>query len=183
MGTKELFLHAINTLLTSTKNLILMDGGIFALLLTTLTLSVKENAIALIGLAFTILIDNAFGIAVSSRYGTFSLSKFIQKNFIKVAIYGSCIIMCMFLEKGANDTWFIISRVLISLAAGAEFLSALANMTIICPNVPFLKLLRKLLINEIAAKLNIKKHEVEVFLYNEEQNKCRKKYENQKSKL
>ena len=183
MGTRELFSHAITTLLTSTKNLIIMDGGIFALLLTTLSLSIKDNIIALFALSFMIILDNVFGIIVSVKYTEFSLKIFAKKNFIKVALYGCCILACMLLEKGANGTWFILSRVLISLAAGVELLSALANMTIVCPHFTFLKFFSRLLVNEIASKLHLEKHEVEIFLYNENQNRCRQKYENKKSKL
>lgn len=100
-----------------------------------------------------ILLDALFGILVSVKAGNFILSKLGRQTFLKIASYGSALVMLYMVEKMAHDGTFIGVRAAAALAAACEFWSLSASVLILWPDAPFFRILRGHLKGEIAAKL------------------------------
>ena len=108
------------------------------------------------------IIDAVWGIAVSFRLGKFTLSELARLTIAKFAVYGCAMFVFVGLDKIADTV--LSAAVVGSLIILVEFWSSSASMLIMFPNMPFLRLMKKALTGEIAAKLHVDPHEVESIL-------------------
>lgn len=111
--------------------------------------------------AIAVALDAGWGIASSIKQNKFTLSELGRESFSKLAVYGTVIVLFIFIDKsvGINNglTTGIISAGIILV----ELWSASASMLICFPNMPFLQLLKKALTGEIANKLGVSPMDVE----------------------
>ena len=105
------------------------------------------------------LMDAGWGIAVSIRNGQFALSELARLTIDKVLVYGSVMFVFVGLDHFADTT--VTASVVGAAIVLVELWSSCASMIILFPHIPLLKLLRKALAGEIAAKLHISPDEVE----------------------
>lgn len=114
--------------------------------------------IILLALAVT-LMDAVWGVAVSLHRGKFTLSELLRLTVAKLAVYGCALLVFVGLDR---LTGTVISASVVGTAIVlVEFWSSCASMLILFPWMPFLRLMKKALTGEIAAKLNIPVDEVE----------------------
>lgn len=111
--------------------------------------------------AFAVALDAGWGIASSIKQHKFTLSELGRESFSKLAVYGTVIVLFIFIDKtiGLNNglTTGVISAGIILV----EIWSTSASMLICFPNMPFLQLLKKALTGEIANKLGVSPSDVE----------------------
>ena len=103
------------------------------------------------------LIDAAWGIAVSVHQGKFTLSELARLTVAKIAVYGCALFVFIGLDKFIEST--ITASVVGAAIVLVEFWSSCASMLILYPNFLFLRLMKKVLIGEIARKLKISEDE------------------------
>jgi hypothetical protein len=103
------------------------------------------------------LIDAAWGIAVSVHQGKFTLSELARLTVAKIAVYGCALFVFIGLDKFIEST--ITASVVGAAIVLVEFWSSCASMLILYPNFLFLRLMKKVLIGEIASKLKISEDE------------------------
>ena len=119
-----------------------------------------ELAVGLV--VFVTLMDAVWGITVSIKHKKFALSELARLTIGKLAVYGCAMLAFIGLDKMADmtlTTSFVGAAIVL-----VELWSASASMLILFPNFLFLKLFRKALTGEIAAKLKISEEEVEAVL-------------------
>ena len=104
-----------------------------------------------VGLA--VLIDLFWGIVVSLKKGEFVLSEAGRETFKKVSIYGCSLFVIFIIERTLHDEYFIGTKIACALAAGCELWSISANMLIVKPNMPFLRIFRMQLKGEMEKKV------------------------------
>ena len=108
-----------------------------------------------------VVMDAVWGIAASLKQGRFTKSELARDSFSKLSVYGSVILIFIFIDKlmgvgnGLTTSVICIGIILV------ELWSTAAIMRICFPKMPFLQLLKKALIGEIASKLNVKTEDVE----------------------
>lgn len=108
-----------------------------------------------------VVMDAVWGIAASLKQGRFTKSELARDSFSKLSVYGSVILIFIFIDKlmgvgnGLTTSVICIGIILV------ELWSTAASMLICFPKMPFLQLLKKALIGEIASKLNVKTEDVE----------------------
>ena len=119
------------------------------------------------------MLDAAWGIAVSLKRGKFTLSELARLTIDKVAVYGCAMFVFVGLDKftGGTLTASVVGAAIVLI----EFWSMSASMLIINPQMPFLRILKKVLTGEIASKLNIAVEDVEDILNEIEEKKEKKK--------
>ena len=178
----ELVIDAGATIQNTTKNMLSFstESGIFAILGTAILSTLVDNTLAFICLAISVTWDLIWGIVVAVKYHKFTPSKLMKKTLIKLAIYVCVASIVIVFEKGLNGDFFIGSRIIFSIGTMAEFYSSLANMSIVAPNLPFLRILRRLLSSEMASKLNMTRDEMECFLEKKNYEECKENKENDK---
>jgi Flp pilus assembly protein TadB len=103
----------------------------------------------------TLLFDFFWGCAASKKINKPILSGRMRDTLVKVAIYGSSLLVVFSIEKSIHEEWFIGTKVICAFAAACELLSASASMLIVKPDMPFLKLFRLQLKGEINKKMGI----------------------------
>lgn len=112
-------------------------------------------------MAVTIM-DAIWGIAVSIKQGKFTLSELARLTVAKLAVYGCAMFVFVGLDKIANT---ILSAAIVgTVIILVEFWSSCASMLILFQNFLFLRLLKKALAGEIAAKLHVDAAEVDKIL-------------------
>lgn len=119
--------------------------------------------------------DLIWGMAAAVKRGEYILSEAIRETFTKTFAYGSVLVLVLLIEKLTHDGTFIATRVMCVIAASCELWSVCANILIVKPDFPFIRLFRKYLAGEISKKLNITTEE-----YNElmQERRARKKNKN-----
>lgn len=127
-----------------------------------------ELAVGLV--VFVTLMDAVWGITVSVKRKKFALSELARLTVGKLAVYGCAMLAFIGLDKMIGMT--LTASVIGAAITLVELWSASASMLILFPNFLFLKLLRKALTGEIAAKLGIEPCEVEKIL-NEKESKVK----------
>ena len=96
--------------------------------------------------------------------GRFTKSELMRDSLSKLAVYGSVILLFILIDtllgvgNGLSTSVICICIILV------ELWSTAASMLICFPNMPFLQLLKKALVGEIASKLNVKPEDVEAAL-------------------
>lgn len=127
-----------------------------------------ELAVGLV--VFVTLMDAVWGITVSIKQKKFALSELARMTVGKLAVYGCAMLAFIGLDKMIGMT--LTASVIGAAITLVELWSASASMLILFPNFLFLKLMRRALTGEIAAKLGIEPWEVEKIL-NEKESKRR----------
>jgi len=109
----------------------------------------------------SVVLDGAWGIAAAVKQGRFTLSELARNTVMKISVYGTAIVVFIMIDKllriGDGLTLSVICAVIVLV----EFWSMSASALIFFPRMPFLRLLRKALIGEIAGKLGVKPEDVE----------------------
>ena len=116
-----------------------------------------------IGLVVAVTImDAIWGIAVSIKKKKFALSELARLTVGKLAVYGCAMFVFIGLDRMAGMQLTV--SLVCSVITLVELWSASASMLILFPNFLVLKLLKKVLTGEIAAKLGIDPSEVDDIL-------------------
>jgi len=102
---------------------------------------------------FAVLVDMFWGIFAAIKQKKFIFSESIRDTFIKIIIYATSLLLILLTEKVIHEKWEIATRVSCALAAACEFWSISANMLIVKPDMPFLRLFRLQLKGEIEKKV------------------------------
>ena len=180
----ELVCDAGNTIQSTTKNMLSFstESGVISVLIAALLSTLADNTLAFICLAIAVTWDLIWGIVVAVKHHNFTPSKMMKKTLLKFAIYTCVASIIIVFEKGLNGDFYIGSRIVFSIGTVAEFYSSLANMSIVAPNMPLLKILRKLLASEMADKLNMSTQELESYLNNRDYNYMEKTTKEKKTK-
>ena len=105
------------------------------------------------------IMDAVWGVTVSIKKKRFALSELARLTIGKLAVYGCALLTFIGLDKVIGLT--LTTSVIGASITLVELWSASASMLILFPNFLFLKLLRKALAGEIAAKLGCTPEEVE----------------------
>ena len=165
----ELVYHTLNKLFSILQT---VYGWVIWLFLTLLSYF-EGHAFVLYLVVSVTLLDALWGILVSVKQGKFTLSELARLTINKMAVYGSALFVFVGLDKftGGTLTASVVGAAIVLI----EFWSMSASMLIINPQMPFLKLMRKVLTGEIATKLNIAPDDVEDILNEIEEKKEKKK--------
>ena len=107
------------------------------------------------------LIAGDGGIASSLKQKRFTKSELARDSFSKLAVYGSVIVLFILIDKLIGASNGLTTSAICICIILVELWSTSASMLICFPNMPFLKLLKKALVGEIASKLNVKTEDVE----------------------
>ena len=110
-----------------------------------------------------VVIDAVWGIA-SSVQGRFALSELARNTLSKLAVYGCAVLCFIGIDKLLGSGGGLTTSIICACIVLVELWSASASMLICFPDMPFLQLLKKALIGEIARKLNIEPKDVESVL-------------------
>lgn len=110
-------------------------------------------------------LDLVWGITSSLKRGTFALSELGRESVSKLSVYGCVMILFVGLDKlcGCELTTIVVCS-LISLVEGW---SMAGHMLIVFPNMPFLRLLRPVLLGEIANKLKMSVEDAKKYMEEE----------------
>ena len=128
-----------------------------------------------------ILLDLIWGMAAAVKKGEYILSEAIRETFTKLLAYGSVLALVLLIEKLTHDGTFIATRVLCVISASCELWSVCANILIVKPGFPFVRLFRKYLAGEISKKLHITAQEYDELMEDRQKRKKQEKQENQQS--
>ena len=104
-------------------------------------------------LLFLIVVDLIFGILVALKSKKFILSTLMINTVIKMGVYSTVFLCVGVLEAIIHDTGFIGLKIVAAVAGACELWSVSANMLILKPNMPFLKIFRLQLKGEIESKV------------------------------
>ncbi|WP_419033307.1 hypothetical protein [Dysgonomonas gadei] len=99
----------------------------------------------------SIFFDLILGIWTSIKQDKFTRSQLIQDTFIKLTVYGIPLLLIGLSGKMFSE-WGIAFYVGCALAIGCELWSISAHLLIIAPKMPFVKILRFQLKDEIKSK-------------------------------
>lgn len=111
-----------------------------------------------------VVIDAVWGIASSVKQGCFALSELARNTLSKLAVYGCAVLCFIGIDKLLGSGGGLTTSIICACIVLVELWSASASMLICFPDMPFLQLLKKALIGEIARKLNIEPKDVESVL-------------------
>lgn len=118
---------------------------------------VKGEKVAFTIVLLAIFFDFILGIWTSIKQKKFAKSQLIQDTFVKVTVYGIPLLLIGLGEKMFHE-WGIALYLTCAIAAACELWSISAHLLILAPNMPFLKLLRFQLKDEIKSKTG---HDIE----------------------
>ena len=114
-----------------------------------------ESAMAFGAVGIAVVIDAMWGIIVAVKQNKFILSHLLRETMNKFFIYSTTLGVVLFIERSINEDWYLATRVVCAIATACELWSICANILIIKPNFPFIKLFRKYLVGEISRKIGI----------------------------
>jgi hypothetical protein len=100
-------------------------------------------------------LDLAWSIASNIKRGTFALSELARDSVSKLSVYGCVMIVFVGIDKLCVHDGGITTIVVCSLISLVEAWSMAGHMLVMFPNMPFLRLLKPILIGEIANKLKM----------------------------
>lgn len=107
-----------------------------------------------------VVLDGVWGIAAAVRQGRFTLSELMRDTVMKISVYGTAIVVFIVIDRllhiGEGLTLSVVCAVIVLV----EFWSMCASALICFPHMPFLRLMRKALLGEIASKLGVSPDEV-----------------------
>lgn len=113
-------------------------------------------------LGIIILVDMIVGIWCAIRNKQDITSGKARGTIIKAAVYLVVLSLSFAIERQLG--WEIVSTVLFSIASAIELYSVIANILILYPNMPFLKLFKAMVEGEISKKTGVNKEKVEDYL-------------------
>lgn len=116
------------------------------------------NFIAPVKYSFIIMVaavgmDLLFSMISVKKQGKFFLSQIMRDTPVKLIIYGGCMLVVYMMERNFGDDATLMTKAGCTLACACELWSMLGSAIIICPNMPFPRLLKLQLKGEIEAKL------------------------------
>ena len=120
-----------------------------------------ESAMAFGAVGLAVVLDAMWGIIVAVSQKKFILSHLLRETMNKFFIYSTTLGVVLFIERSINQDWYIATRVVCAIATSCELWSICANILIIKPNFPFIKLFKKYLVGEISRKIGISISEFE----------------------
>ena len=153
-----------NTISAICEKLNTIANNSFGWVLTSLSLVASylgDSLVAFTAIGVAIILDAIWGTIVSVKQGKFILSHLMRETMNKFLIYSTTLAMVLFIERSINQDWQIATRIVCAIAASCELWSICANILIIKPNFPFIKLFRRYLIGEISRKIGVSKSELE----------------------
>lgn len=112
----------------------------------------------------SVVMDGVWGTASSLKQGNFALSELARDTLAKLAVYGCAVLSFIGIDHLIGTGSGLTTSVICACIVLVELWSASASMLICFPRMPFLRLLKKALVGEIARKLNIEPGEVEATL-------------------
>lgn len=122
---------------------------------------------AVISVAVCVALDTVWGIAAQVKTGRFTLSELGRAGMLsKWLLYASAIIAFIHIERMAGIDSHISVIVVCSLISIVEVWSMSGSALIINPRMPFLRLFRRVLIGEIAHKMDVEPEKVEEMFNN-----------------
>lgn len=122
---------------------------LFCIAMVTGLIVGEKIAFTIVGLA--IFFDFVLGIWTAIKQGKFAMSQLGQDTFIKSIVYGVPLVLIGLSEKMFHE-WGVGLYVACALAIACELWSISAHLLILAPKMPFLKLLRFQLKDEIKSK-------------------------------
>lgn len=145
----------IDKIFENLNNALTSVYGWFLMLMTSLFTFIQPEQWSFIVVGLAIASDFIWGIAAALKMHKFILSKALRETVKKIAIYSFALLGVMAIEKIMHtDGSFISVKIIAIFAAVCEFWSMSANMLIIKPDMPFLKLFMGQLKGEIEAKVS-----------------------------
>jgi len=139
--------------------------GWILIALTTLWSFIKPELYPFSVVYFAILLDLIWGIAAAVKLKKYIRSERIRETFKKIIIYSVSLLLILLIEKILHEEWEVATRVSCAIAAACEFWSISANMLIVKPDMPFVRLFRLQLKGEIEKKVG---HNVDKILVENE---------------
>jgi len=149
----------------------------YALLFFTNFIAGYEFAITMTVVA--IILDGIWGIAAALKQSKFTLSELARNTLTKMSVYGTAIIVFIAIDKLSHINGGLTISLICGVIILVEFWSMSASMLICFPSMPFLRLMRKALVGEIARKLGVSPGKVSEVL--EEMLKEKKQKEKKKN--
>ena len=145
----------LHILLIKLANIFSSLGGWLIAIITAFITYFAGHKFMLEMVLLSVVMDMVWGIVVSVKNKRFILSELARCTIEKVAIYGTVLVIFIGIDKLIGGETVITATIVATLIIMVELWSSLANMSIIYPNMPFLRLLRRALVGEIARKLNV----------------------------
>jgi len=122
---------------------------------TSLWAMLKPEIYPFVIVFLSVLLDLIWGIAAAIKQKRFIYSEGIRETCKKLIIYASMLILLLLIERMIHEQTLIATRLACVLAAASELWSVSANMLIIKPDMPFLKIFRLQLKGEIEKKIGL----------------------------
>ena len=113
-----------------------------------------------------VVIDLVMGISVSVKIngkGSILSSK-LRKTIFKMFFYLFFLVFTFLIEFQITGIECITPKIIFAVMASVELWSIASNALILSPNMPFLRIFKKYLAQEISKKLDLSRTEVEEFL-------------------
>lgn len=148
--TIRLFLH-VGKIIKHIYNIFESTYGYLLFCISLIIGLVRGEKIAFTIVLLAIFFDFILGIWTSIKQKKFAKSQLIQDTFVKVTVYGIPLLLIGLGEKMFHE-WGIALYLTCAIAAACELWSISAHLLILAPNMPFLKLLRFQLKDEIKSK-------------------------------
>jgi Holin family. len=118
----------------------------------------EKYSFAIVGVA--VLFDLFWGVLVAIKRNCFILSEAARETFKKINIYAFSLLLIYMIERALHDEWFIATKVACAIAAACELWSISANMLIIKPDMPFLRIFQRQLKGEMEKKIGCELNEI-----------------------
>ena len=151
------FLHKLGAILSTISGWISLLGVMLANFFAGYQSAIEAVVIV-------VMLDLAWAIASAVKRGTFAYSYLGKESVSKLSVYTSVIVGFVVLDKLVGVALPVTTILICSLITLVELWSMAGSMLIVCPNMPFLRLLRPILRGEIAHKLRISEAQVEEYL-------------------
>lgn len=151
------FMHKLGAILSTVSGWISLLGVVLANFFAGYQSAIEAVVIV-------VALDLAWAIASAVKRGTFAYSYLGKESVSKLSVYASVIVGFVVLDKLVGVALPVTTIVICSLITLVELWSMAGSMLIVCPNMPFLRLLRPILRGEIAHKLRISEAQVEEYL-------------------
>ena len=133
-------------------------GWILAIALFVADYFAGHSFICMLVVAVTFM-DAVWGIALSLKRGEFALSELGRLTIAKLAVYGCVMFVFVGLDKQVDNN--IAASAIGTAIVLVELWSSCGSMSVLFPEFLFLRLMRRLLVGEIARKLQVQESQVE----------------------
>ena len=159
-------MNMIENFFTKLSDVLSTAGG-WALLLLAVAADYLSGYKAMINVAvMAVVLDAVWGIASSRKQGRFALSELMRNTLSKLTVYGSAVLCFVGVDHLVASGSGLTTGIVCACIVLVELWSPCASMLICYPDLPFLRLMRKVLLGEIARKLNIDVKSVDEALNN-----------------